>query len=102
MRQAIKRKLIGTLIGAQFVSEHVRMADALEYLHDALRGYAALQTQQPAPSVGAACYTGAQPPLAISLEENCVQGFSVWRWGRASCNLPSGKLVLRVRGVMVV
>ena len=65
-KRVLTGSLTGGLIGAQFVKEHVRMADALEYLRDALRGYAALQIQQPAPSIGAACYTGAQLPLPIS------------------------------------
>ncbi|PSC76631.1 O-glucosyltransferase 1-like [Micractinium conductrix] len=45
--------------GQRFVREHVRMQDALLYIRDLLRSYAALQRFKPEP-VKSTCYTGAR------------------------------------------
>jgi protein glucosyltransferase len=43
---------------AQFLAEHVQMADVRLYIRDALRAYARLQRFLPRPSWNAECYTG--------------------------------------------
>ena len=44
----------------QFLKQHVRMKDVLEYLRDTFRGYGALQIDEPTLSVDSVCYTGAR------------------------------------------